>query len=615
MAHREINAAGHITERGVPMSASSNGAGGGGLQLAEYRGGPREAGEAGGQTRQPGTKGKKGPAADLPMSMAGPFNPWLIAVIVSIATFMEVLDTSIANVALRYIAGGLAASQSQSTWVLTSYLASNAIFLPISGWLSSVMGRKKFYMGCVGLFTASSMMCGLSGSLAQLVFWRILQGIGGGGLGPITQTILRDSFPASKIGPVFSLYSLVVVVGPAVGPVLGGWIVLKYSWHWVFLINVPVGILMLLLCSGFLTTPPAEKRAVRKKLSAGFSVDYLGFGLLALSMGTLQVVLDRGQQDDWFGSDIILTLTVLCVLALIGLVVREFLAKEPIVDLRLLLGYRNFLVSCMIMFFTFFILLSTTQLIPQLVQDQFDYNAFQSGLVVAPGAMLIAVLLPIVGFLVGKIEARWLIALGLLLEAAAIWHMTGLDLNASFESIIWYRVWQAAPLALLIVPINTIAFVGLPTSKSADASSLLNFFRNIGGSFGVSFGQTMITRRSEFHQSRLISHLTPMDETYRSGLAEIRRALMATGAGAADASNQAVGTFYKMVQTQATMMSYLDVFYWLSLSVLALAPLCLLLKKDGGGGGAESGGGSGGGPADDSATCNCHGGSGVVCAR
>ena len=577
------------------MSIAANGPDGRALELADHRGPGEGRDGSGGSGGNGGGAGggaagkKKGPSADLPMSMAGSYNPWLIAVIVSLATFMEVLDTSIANVSLRYIAGGLSAGQDESTWVLTSYLISNAIVLPISGWLSGVIGRKRFYMGCVALFTISSFMCGISTSLPELIFFRILQGIGGGGLAPSEQAILRDSFPAAKLGPVFALYSIVIIAAPAAGPVIGGYITDVYSWHWIFLINVPVGILSVMLVGTFLTEPKAETELRHKKLSRGLNVDYIGFGLVALSMGTLQVVLDRGQQDDWFGSDLILVFTVLFAVALVALIVRELVIDEPIVDLPLLLGNRNFFVSCLIRFFTFFILLGTTQLLPQLVQSEFGYNAFQSGLVIMPGAVAIILVVPAVGFIIGKVQARWLVFAGLVFEAVAIWHLTSLDLNASYEVIALARIYQAMPLALLIVPISTAAYTGIATNKSNDASALLNFFRNVGGSVGISFGATWLTRRSQLHQNHLISHLTPLDPNYREGIAQIRQALIDTGANAADASRQAVGTLYGMVQRQAAMLSYIDVFYVLALAALLLAPACFFLKNDIGAEGAEGG--------------------------
>ena len=535
-----------------------------------------------------GGSGGGGRNDDLPLSMTGSYNPWLIAVVVSIATFMEVLDTSIANVSLRNIAGGLSAGQDEATWVLTSYLVSNAIVLPISGWLSGVIGRKRFYMGCVALFTFSSLMCGLSPNLSWLIFFRVLQGIGGGGLAPSEQAILRDSFPAKKLGPVFALYSIVIVAAPAIGPVLGGYITDNYSWHWIFLLNVPIGAVSLLLVGSLLTEPPAEVKARKKKLSAGLSVDYIGFGLLALGIGTLQVVLDRGQQDDWFGSNFIVALITISVVTIVALIVRELLIVDPIVDLPMLLKDRNFAVCCAIRFFTFFVLLGTTQLIPQMVQNLYGYTAYDAGLVIMPGAVAIICIVPFIGFLIGKVQARYLVALGLIGEAAAVWHLTGLSLDASFEAIVWARIYQAIPLGLLIVPISTAAYTDVPPEKSNEASALLNFFRNIGGSFGISFGQTWLVRRAQLHQTNLVSNLTPFDATYRDGLASIKQGLLATGAAVGDAERQAVGQLYAQVQRQSQMISYLDVFYVLTFAALALAPFCLLLKKDSGGG--EGGG-------------------------
>jgi MFS transporter, DHA2 family, multidrug resistance protein len=338
----------------------------------------------------------------LPLSMAGGRNPWVIAFVVSLATFMEVLDTSIAHVALAHIAGNLSASLDESTWVLTSYLVSNAVVLPINGWLATVIGRKRFYMGCVALFTISSLLCGLAPSLTWLIIFRVLQGAGGGGLQPSEQSMLADTFPPDKLGMVFALYRVAVVVAPAVGPTLGGWITDNYSWHWVFLINVPVGLLSLSLTYALLATPPAEERRREAILRRGLRIDYIGFGLVALGLGCLQVVLDKGQREDWFASTFIISFTVIAAVALLALIVRELTHEDPVVDLPLLKN-RNFLAANLLMFALGFVLFGTTQLLPQLVQSLLGYTATIAGLVLTPGGFVIMALMPVVGFLVGKV--------------------------------------------------------------------------------------------------------------------------------------------------------------------------------------------------------------------
>ena len=515
---------------------------------------------------------------ELPLSMAGGRNPWIIALVVSLATFMEVLDTSIANVALAHIAGNLSASMDESTWVLTSYLVSNAVILPISGWLATVIGRKRFYMGCVALFTVSSLLCGLAPSLTWLIVFRVLQGAGGGGLQPSEQSILADSFPPEKLGMVFALYGVAVVVAPAVGPTLGGWITDNYSWHWVFLINVPVGILSLSLTSTLLATPPAEERRRREILRRGLRIDYLGFGLVALGLGCLQIVLDKGEREDWFASTFIVAFTVVAAVALLALVVRELTYEDPVVDLPLLKD-KNFLAANVVMFAVGFILYGTTQLLPQLVQSLLGYTATIAGLVLTPGGFAIMALMPVVGFLIGKVQPRTLIALALLIEAFALYEMSQLSLQMSFSDAVWLRVIQSSGIAFLFVPITTVAYVGLPPGKNNNASALINLMRNLGGSFGISLAQTWLARRTQFHQARLVSHITPYNPQYQYTLQQITRALTHTGAAAARTGRQAVGVIYKTVQQQATMMSYLDIFYLLAWTALLLIALVFLLRK------------------------------------
>ncbi len=360
------------------------------------------------------------------LSLAGPHNPWLVAIVVSMATFMEVLDTSIANVSLRHIAGSLAASVDESTWVLTSYLVANAIVLPISGWLATVIGRKRFYMGCVALFTVSSALCGFAPSLPWLIVFRVLQGLGGGGLAPSEQSILADTFRPEQRGLAFALYGVAVVVAPAVGPTLGGWITDNYSWHWIFFINLPVGLLSLALSYYVLVEPPAETAHRRKLLARGLRVDYVGFGLVALGLGSLQVVLDKGERDDWFGSNFIIAFSVISVVALVALVIWELTRDEPIVDLPLL-GNRGFAASCLLMFALGFVLFGTTQLLPQMVQEVLGYTATWAGLVITPGGFAVMALMPVVGLLLTKVQARNLIAFGLIVESFSLFNYSQLE--------------------------------------------------------------------------------------------------------------------------------------------------------------------------------------------
>jgi DHA2 family multidrug resistance protein len=498
-------------------------------------------------------------SGEMTRSAAGNHNRWVVAVIVSMATFMEVLDTSIANVSLPHIAGGLAASLEESTWVLTSYLVSNAIILPISGWLSLVVGRKRFYMICVALFGISSLLCGLAPSLGWLIFFRILQGLGGGGLAPSEQSILADTFPPEQRGQAFALYGVAVVVAPALGPTLGGWITDNYSWHWIFFINIPVCILSLVLSYIILVDPPAVKEDRAKAVHGGLRVDYLGIILVALGLGCLQVVLDKGEIDDWMHSDFILSLTIISGMALAFLAWWELTQKDPIVDLPLLKN-GNFALCMMAMFTTGFVLLSTTQLLPQFLQSVEGYDATKAGLALTAGGFATLFFMPVVGVLLKHVQPKFLIALGLLIEALACWHLSGFTTTVSFSHAAWARVLQGMGLPFLFVPINMISYAGLPAGKTNNASALINSMRNLGGSFGISFGATLLSRRGQFHHARLVESLTPFSRGHH-----LHPAPLATLQGA--------------VEQQAAMLSYLDVFWVLTVLCFAVIPLALMLRR------------------------------------
>src|ERR1022692_1405778 len=377
-------------------------------------------------------------------------NPWIIALTVTLATFMEVLDTSIANVALPHIAGSLSAGTDESTWVLTSYLVSNAIVLPLSGWLSSIIGRKNFYMGCVALFTVSSFLCGLAPNLGMLIFFRILQGAGGGGLQPSEQAILADTFPPAKRGMAFAVYGVAVVTAPAIGPTLGGWITDNFTWRWIFFINIPVGILSLVLTSRLIQDPPYLKR---RKLSQT-KIDYIGLGFVALGLGTLQIVLDKGQREDWFESHFIVILSLICVASLIFVVIWEWRHKDPIIDLHLF-RVRSFATANFLMFMLGFALLGSTLLLPLFMQTMLGYTAELSGMALSPGGFAIMLAMPLVGFLLSRYSPRWLLMFGLLMLSFSLYHMTTFDLNVDFKTVMLARVYQAIGMAFLFVPINT----------------------------------------------------------------------------------------------------------------------------------------------------------------
>ncbi|WP_428483708.1 DHA2 family efflux MFS transporter permease subunit [Rhodopila sp.] len=498
------------------------------------------------------------PDPRLPRSAAGDRNPWLIAVVVSIATFMEVLDTTIANVALRHIAGSLGADQDESTWILTSYLVSNAIVLPISGWLSNVIGRKRFYMLCVALFTVSSLLCALSPSLSMILFARVMQGIGGGGMAPTEQSMFADTFPPEKRGQAFALYGLTVVSAPAIGPVLGGWLTDSFSWHWVFLINLPVGLLSLVLVQLLVTEPEVLKRERRDLLARGLHIDFLGFALVALGFGALQIMLDRYEQDDGFSSHFIAILGVISAVCLGGLIVWEMRHPQPVVNVRLL-GHRTFGTACGLMFLVGFLLISTTQLLPQLAQTLLGYSATSAGLTLGVGGIFTLLLMPIAGILTGRIiQPKWLILMAILGTGWSLLRASSLDLGISFWSISEVRISQVVWLPFLFIPLSAISYVGLPPNRTNEASALFNLMRNLGGSVGVSFTATMLQERTQFHHARLAEHITAYN-----------------GFG----WNTPLAPISAVVQAQASVMSYLDIFWLLGLLALLVCPAVLLLPR------------------------------------
>jgi DHA2 family multidrug resistance protein len=507
----------------------------------------------------------------LQQDQAAPINPWLIALTVMLATFMEVLDTSVANVALPHIAGNLSATVDESTWVLTSYLVSNAIVLPLSGWLSSVFGRKRFYMACVVIFTLSSMLCGVAISLPMLIVFRIMQGVGGGALQPVAQAILVESFPLRKRGMAMAVYGMGVVVAPIIGPTLGGWITDNFTWRWIFLINIPVGVLSLVLTSMLIFDPPYM---VRKR---GLRIDYIGLGLLTIGLAFLEIVLDEGQRRDWLSSHLIVFAGFVAVAALIGVIIWELRQKDPIIDLRMLKD-RNFALSTLTMFLLGFVLYASTMLLPVFVKTLLGYTAMQSGLVLSPGGLAIIVLMPVVGFLLTRYQPRTLIIFGLVVSALGLFRMAHFNLNVDTRTAVLARVVQSAGLAFLFVPMNTLAFAFVSRERTNYATGLINLARNIGGSAGIAMVGTMLARRARFHQANLIGHLTPMDPAYNSMLNGTAQILMSKGSDSAQAMQQSHGILYGMVQQQAMMKAFIDNFWLLGVIFLAVIPLMFLTK-------------------------------------
>lgn len=511
-------------------------------------------------------------------SAAGGHSPYLIAFVVSIATFMEVLDTTIANVALRHIAGGLAVGLDESTYVITSYLVANAVVLSISGWLSTVLGRKRFYMICVATFSVASLLCGLAWNLEALVLFRIIQGLGGGGMATSEQAILADSFPPQKRGQAFAIYGVAVVVAPVIGPTLGGWITDTYSWHWVFLINVPMGLLSLFLVGTLVNEPSSAEEERAELLSKGLRVDYIGFILIAAGLGALEFVLDEGQRNDWFGSNMILSFALLAAFCLLALIPWELSRDDPIVDIRLL-GTRQFGACALVMLGTFAVLISTTQLLPQLLQTELGYTAMLAGLVLSPGGIATMMLMPVAGRLVSVVQPKYLIMFGAAVAALSMWHMTGLTGDISYGYAALARIYLAIGLPFLFLPVTTASYDGVPPEKTNQASALINVARNIGGSIGVAVAQTLLAQRQQFHQSRLIEHAAPSDLGYQQTLDQMTRFFQAQGASASDAASQAIAWIGRTLQQQVDFLAYIDVFWTLAIIAALLIPIAATLRS------------------------------------
>jgi DHA2 family multidrug resistance protein len=504
------------------------------------------------------------------------FNPWLIAVVVALAAFMEVLDTSIANVALPHMAGNLGASNDESTWVLTSYLVSNAIILPISGWLASIVGRKRFFILCILLFTISSLFCGAAPSLAILIIFRVVQGLGGGGLQPMAQAILADTFPPQQRGLAFALYGITAIMAPTIGPTLGGWITDNYSWRWIFYINLPVGILTLFLVYRMVEDPPYLKRVN----GAGIRVDYIGIALLALGVGALQVLLDKGQEDDWFGSPFIVTLISVSTICLVSLVFWEWHSKAPVIDVRLFKNF-NFATANLMMFTLGILLFSSLVMMPQFLQTLLGYTAQSAGLVLSASGVVLLFEMPIVGQLTTKLPAKYIIGFGWLALACGMYYSTvRVDLLMSFRSAAGLRVAQAFGLGFLFVPITLAGYIGIPPEKSNSVSGLVNFMRNMGSSVGTSMVTTLLARRAQFHQSVLAGHTSSFDPALRDQVAGLSQQLVRSGISSADAKTHAYGLIYQSMQAQSQTLAYIDTYMVLAIGASIMFLLAFIIRKN-----------------------------------
>jgi MFS transporter, DHA2 family, multidrug resistance protein len=507
-------------------------------------------------------------------------NPWLIALTVTLATFMELLDTSIANVALPYIGGGLGRSYDEVTWILTTYLVANAVVLPMSAWLSRVFGRKNYYLGCVVLFTLTSLFCGVSPTLGIMLSSRVLQGIAGGGLAPVAQAILVDTFPAVKRASAFALYTIVIVTAPAIGPVLGGWITDNYSWRWIFFINIPIGIVSLLLTSRLVQDPPAfsaERAMVRH--GGRLSVDGVGIGLIALASATLELALDRGQIDDWFGSRFICWMLALALFGWIATVIWEMRTKEPVIDFRLLAN-RNFAIAN-VLFFAFGVgLFGSTTLIPQILQSLYGYRAIDAGLVLGPGALVITVLAPIGAQLIQRriIHPRFLIMVSVSVIAAAMWHYSTFTLATDYRHYALARAFQGLGYGFFFVPINIIAYSQLRPDQNNRASSLTNFFRNWGGSFGIALITTVADRRQQFHQTNVGSALAATSHQFAARTQALADYLVSKGFAGPDASLAAQGGLFQQLQHQVSLLAFMDCFRVLAWVTLATIPVLFAIR-------------------------------------
>jgi len=500
-------------------------------------------------------------------------NPYLIAVVVSLAAFMEVLDTTIVNVALSHIGGSFAASQDESTWVLTSYLVANGIVLPLSGWLAGVIGRKNYFLLSIAAFTVTSFACGVSTSLPMLIFFRLLQGLAGGGLQPMQMSIVMDAFPPEKRGTAFGITGMTMIVAPILGPTLGGLITDNFNWRWIFFMNVPVGVLAFILVKRLVQDP------IHAKAKGLLSIDYIGLGLVMLGLGCLQVVLDKGQEDDWFDSNFIVAFSTVSAIALLAAIAWLLRQKDPVIDIRLLAN-RSFGMSCLMVFFIGFALYGSSTLLPLLLQSEFGYDATLAGLVLSPGGLALVVLMPIAGKLVNYFQARYLIALGMLTVSLGMWLTSYISPQTDYDTFVLMRITQVLGLPFLFIPSSTMAFSTIPPEKGSKASALYSLLRNLGGSIGISILLSYVARNEQRHQSVLVEHLSPVNPAYRLLLQQYTDKIIAMGSSKAEAGISAMSRLYQELLSQSAMLAYCDAFRFLAAITLILAFLALLMPKN-----------------------------------
>jgi MFS transporter, DHA2 family, multidrug resistance protein len=504
-------------------------------------------------------------------------NPWIIAISVMLGTFMEVLDTTVVNVSLQHIAGSLSVTPEEATWVLTSYLVANAIVLPLTGWLANYFGRRNILLISVGGFTIFSFLCGIAPNLPLLIIFRVFQGATGGGLQPLSQAILMEAFPPEKRAKAMAFWALGIVVAPMLGPVLGGWITDSYSWRWLFYINIPIGAVAIAMSLLFIHDPPYIRRGEG-------GVDYWGIGYLALGIGALQIMLDKGQEEDWFGSHFILTLFIICLAGLLFFVIRELTTGHPVVQLKIFKN-RTYSTGVFLMTVLGFVLYGSTVLLPLWLQTLMGYSALEAGMAMLPRGLGSFLFMPVVGILMGKIEARKLLAAGLVIASFSIYQLSKLNLNAGYWDIFWPQLLQGMSLGLLFVPLTTITNSPIPKEQMGNATSLFNLMRNIGASVGIASVTTISARHAQMHTNDLSRHINPYNPLAQVTLQNMKQAFMARGMDAMTATKQAFASAFAMIERQAAMMSYNDVFFLLAVMFAACLPLILLMKKPPKGGG------------------------------
>jgi len=527
--------------------------------------------------------------ASLPLAGERPrdVNPWIVAIAVMCATFMEILDTTVVNVSLPHIAGNLSATIDESTWALTSYLVANAIVLPLTGWLANHFGRKRLLLSSVAGFTTASFLCGLAPNLPLLILFRVIQGFTGGALQPISQAVLLEAFKPEERGRAMGFWGLGIVVAPILGPVVGGWLTDSYSWRWVFYINIPVGVLSLVMIQLYVHDPAYITRRSNR-------IDYWGIGLLAVGIGALQLLLDMGQQDDWFESAFITTLAVLAVAGLVAFIVRELRTEHPVVDLRVL-KVPTYAVGVFLMTVVGFVLYGSLVLLPLMLQTLLGYPSLQAGIALAPRGMGSFIAMPIVGAMIGRVDPRKLLGGGLVVGSVTLFWLGSLNQSLGYWDIFWPQFIQGLGLGLLFVPLTTITMGPIPRENMGNATSIFNLMRNIGGSMGIAAATTLLARHRQSHSSTLASHIDAYSLQARALVEQLRSAFVAQGADLATATERARLALFGMVQREAMMLSFTDIFRWLSLMFIAMLPLLLLMRspKRGGGPGAAAGGAAG----------------------